>query len=136
MERAGHDPVWPRLEILQMEVEESSRDTVEAGDLPPELGGSAAPCEDLYGALQTYQHIERLNPGLFNVLVVGPWFHGGWSAVDGDWLGEAYFGQKTGDYFRKNMQLQFFNHFLMQIDLGFKFLFGIKKRQGVIVSFG
>ena len=68
--------------------------------------------EDLYGALQTYQHIERQDPGIFNVLVVGPWFHGGWSVVDGDWLGEAYFEQKTGDYFRKNMQLQFFNHFL------------------------
>ena len=68
--------------------------------------------EDLYGALQTYQHIERQNPGIFNVLVVGPWFHGGWSVVDGDWLGEAYFEQKTGEYFRRNMQLQFFNHFL------------------------
>jgi len=68
--------------------------------------------EDLYGALQTYQHIERQNPGVFNVLVVGPWDHGGWSYRDGDWLGTAYFEQKTGDYFRKNMQLQFFNHFL------------------------
>ncbi|HYJ90582.1 MAG TPA: CocE/NonD family hydrolase [Pyrinomonadaceae bacterium] len=68
--------------------------------------------EDLYGALQTYQHIERQNPGLFNVLVVGPWYHGGWAGIAGDWLGTAYFEQKTGDYFRKNMQLQFFNHFL------------------------
>jgi putative CocE/NonD family hydrolase len=68
--------------------------------------------EDLYGALQTYQHIERQDPGIFNVLVIGPWYHGGWSSVDGDWLGEAYFEQKTGDYFRKNMQLQFFDHFL------------------------
>jgi len=68
--------------------------------------------EDLFGALQTYQHIERQNPGVFNVLVVGPWDHGGWSYRDGDWLGTAYFEQKTGDYFRKNMQLQFFNHFL------------------------
>ena len=68
--------------------------------------------EDLYGALQTYQHIERQNPGLYNVLVVGPWFHGGWAGIAGDWLGTAYFEQKTGDYFRKNMQLQFFNHYL------------------------
>ena len=68
--------------------------------------------EDLYGALHTYQHIERQNPGIFNVLVVGPWDHGGWSRSDGDWLGTAYFGQKTGDYYRRNMQLPFFNHFL------------------------
>jgi putative CocE/NonD family hydrolase len=68
--------------------------------------------EDLYGALHTYQAIEKQNPGIFNVLVVGPWDHGGWAGRDGDWLGTAYFGQKTGEYFRQNMELQFFNHFL------------------------
>ena len=68
--------------------------------------------EDLYGALNTYKHIERQNPGIFNVLVVGPWDHGGWSRADGDWLGTAYFTQKTGEYYRQNMSLQFFNHFL------------------------
>ncbi len=68
--------------------------------------------EDLYGALQTYQHIERQNPGIFNVLVVGPWFHGGWARSDGEWLGTAYFGQKTAEYYRANLELPFFNHFL------------------------
>ncbi len=68
--------------------------------------------EDLFGALQTYQHIERQNPGIFNVLVVGPWDHGGWSRNDGDWLGTAYFGSKTGDYYRRNLEVPFFNHFL------------------------
>ena len=68
--------------------------------------------EDLFGALQTYQHIEKQNPGIFNVLVVGPWDHGGWSRNDGDWLGTAYFGQKTGEWFRQNLEVPFFNHFL------------------------
>lgn len=68
--------------------------------------------EDLYGALHTYQAIERQNPGIFNVLVMGPWDHGGWSFRDGDWLGTAYFEVKTGDYYRRNMELPFFNHFL------------------------
>ena len=68
--------------------------------------------EDLYGALRTYQHIERQNPGIFNVLVVGPWDHGGWSRRDGDWLGTAYFTQKSGENYRRNMSLPFFNHFL------------------------
>jgi len=68
--------------------------------------------EDLYGALHTYQYIEKQNPGIFNVLVVGPWDHGGWSRNEGDWLGTAYFEQKTGDYYRRNMELPFFNHFL------------------------
>ncbi|HEX8249060.1 MAG TPA: CocE/NonD family hydrolase [Pyrinomonadaceae bacterium] len=68
--------------------------------------------EDLFGALRTYQAIEKQNPGIFNVLVVGPWDHGGWAGRDGNWLGTAYFTQKTGQYYRENMELQFFNHFL------------------------
>ena len=68
--------------------------------------------EDLYGALKTYQHIERQNPGIYNVLVVGPWFHGGWSRAEGDFLGTAYFKQKTSEYYRANIELPFFNYFL------------------------
>lgn len=72
--------------------------------------------EDLYGALRTYEHIERQNPGIFNVLVVGPWDHGGWAGRDGDWLGTAYFTEKTGDTYRRTMELPFFNHFLKDKD--------------------
>ena len=68
--------------------------------------------EDLFGALNTYQHIERQNPGIYNVLVMGPWFHGGWARSDGDWLGTAYFEQKTAEYYREHFELPFFNHFL------------------------
>jgi putative CocE/NonD family hydrolase len=68
--------------------------------------------EDLYGALKTYQHIERQNPGIYNVLVMGPWSHGAWARSDGDWLGTAYFGQKTGIHYREKFELPFFNHFL------------------------
>ncbi len=68
--------------------------------------------EDLYGALETYRHIERQNPGIYNVLVVGPWYHGGWARSDGLGLGTAYFGQKTGIYYRENFELPFFNYYL------------------------
>jgi uncharacterized protein len=68
--------------------------------------------EDLFGALGTYQSIENQNPGIFNVLVMGPWFHGGWARSDGDWLGTAYFGSKTGVYYREHFELPFFNYFL------------------------
>jgi uncharacterized protein len=68
--------------------------------------------EDLYGALATYQYIEKQNPGIYNVLVMGPWFHGGWVRSDGDWLGTAYFGSKTGVYYRHHFELPFFNYFL------------------------
>jgi len=68
--------------------------------------------EDLYGALKTYQYIERQNPGIFNVLVVGPWDHGGWSRSSGEWLGTAHFGQANSLYYHNNMEVPFFNHFL------------------------
>lgn len=68
--------------------------------------------EDLYGALKTYQHIESQNPGIFNVLVMGPWFHGGWVRSEGDWLGTAYFGSKTSRLYQEKFELPFFNYFL------------------------
>ena len=68
--------------------------------------------ENLFGALSTYTHIERQNPGIYNVLVMGPWFHGGWARSEGDWLGTAYFGSKTSLFYRENFELAFFNHFL------------------------
>jgi putative CocE/NonD family hydrolase len=68
--------------------------------------------EDLYGALRTYEHIERQNPGIFNVLVVGPWDHGGWSRADGDWLGTAHFFQRTGIHYREAIEVPFFDYFL------------------------
>ena len=37
--------------------------------------------ENLYGALNTYKTIERHNRSINNTLVMGPWFHGGWSRI-------------------------------------------------------
>jgi len=68
--------------------------------------------EDLYGALETYRYIEMQNPGIYNVLVMGPWCHGCWARSDGDWLGTAYFGGKTGVQYRQTFELPFFNYFL------------------------
>lgn len=68
--------------------------------------------EDLFGTLGTYQYIEKQNPGIFNVLVIGPWCHGCWVRMDGDWLGTAYFGSPTGLYYREHFELPFFNYFL------------------------
>ena len=69
--------------------------------------------EDLYGALETYQAIEKQNPNIpLNVLVVGPWDHGGWAGRDGDWLGTAYFKEKTGQWYRENLEFPFFQHYL------------------------
>jgi putative CocE/NonD family hydrolase len=68
--------------------------------------------EDLYGIFHTYQAVEKQNPGIFNVLVIGPWRHGGWSSDDGSRLGNIAFGAETSHYFQKHAELPFFNHFL------------------------
>lgn len=68
--------------------------------------------EDLFGALNTYKAIERQNPGAQNILVMGPWFHGGWSRSDGDALGNVQFGSKTSGFYRENIELPFFNYYL------------------------
>jgi putative CocE/NonD family hydrolase len=65
--------------------------------------------ENLYGALNTYKAIERASPGINNTLVMGPWFHGGWSRSDGDLLGDIRFGSKTSVYYREEVELPFFN---------------------------
>ncbi|MGE0761371.1 MAG: CocE/NonD family hydrolase, partial [Pirellulaceae bacterium] len=56
--------------------------------------------EDLYGSFKTYQAVERMNPQSNNVLVVGPWPHGGWASTDGDKLGDIHFGSKTAAFYR------------------------------------
>jgi putative CocE/NonD family hydrolase len=69
--------------------------------------------EDLFGALGVFRAVERLNPGISNnMLVMGPWFHGGWSRGDGDHLGSVSFYAKTADFYRRNIELPFLNHFL------------------------
>lgn len=68
--------------------------------------------EDLFGALNTYKSIEKQSPGAYNILVMGPWFHGGWSRSDGDALGNVRFGSKTGEFYRENIELPFFNYYL------------------------
>jgi len=68
--------------------------------------------EDLFGALETYRWTERQNPGITNVLVMGPWAHGDWGRKDGDKLGDIVFHAKTSEFYRERIELPFFRHFL------------------------
>ena len=68
--------------------------------------------EDLFGALNTYKSVEQQSPGAYNILVMGPWFHGGWSRGDGEGLGDVRFGSKTSVFYRENIELPFFNYYL------------------------
>jgi len=68
--------------------------------------------EDLYGPLKTFGGIEKNKPASPNYLVMGPWIHGGWTRGDNDALGNIRFHSATGPYFRQEIELAFFNHYL------------------------
>ncbi len=67
--------------------------------------------EDLFGTFETYRAIEKQNPGVFNVMVIGPWSHGGWSRNETR-IGHIAFPGKTAAYYQEQIELPFFNHFL------------------------
>jgi putative CocE/NonD family hydrolase len=68
--------------------------------------------EDLFGALETYRWTERQNPGITNMLVMGPWTHGAWGREEGQKLGSVDFHAKTSEYYREHIELPFFRRFL------------------------
>lgn len=76
--------------------------------------GGTFDAEDCYGAWNLYKAIEKQCPQTSNKLVMGPWFHGGWSRGDGSYLGNVRFGTRTADYFQKEIELPFFNYHLKQ----------------------
>ncbi len=67
--------------------------------------------EDLYGPLQTFQSIEKQNPGIKNTLVIGPWTHGGWTRTPGESVGDTNFGYKTSNTYQP-IEFAFFKQYL------------------------
>ena len=74
--------------------------------------GGLFDAEDCYGAWRLYEAIEKQSPTTNNKIVMGPWFHGGWSKGDGSFLGNVRFGSKTSEYFQNNIEIPFFNYYL------------------------
>ncbi|HUO60015.1 MAG TPA: CocE/NonD family hydrolase [Candidatus Acidoferrales bacterium] len=68
--------------------------------------------EDLQGPLSIYRAIETQNPETVNTIVEGPWVHGGWAHFDGHRIGNVDFGSNTAEFYRKNILLPFFEHYL------------------------
>ncbi|NLV30915.1 MAG: CocE/NonD family hydrolase [Acidobacteria bacterium] len=68
--------------------------------------------EDLFGTLAVYQAVEASSPAAHNILVMGPWDHGGWAQSDGAALGAVRFGAETAVHYRREIELPFFRHFL------------------------
>ena len=68
--------------------------------------------EDLQGPLSLYKAIGDLNPETVNLLVEGPWVHGGWTLLEGRRIGNVDFEQNTGEFFRAHILLPFFEKYL------------------------
>lgn len=74
--------------------------------------GGQFDAEDLYGPYNTYANIEK-NSDNYNTLVFGPWSHGDWARTkERQVIGNIHFGDNISDYFQKNIETKFFNHFL------------------------
>jgi uncharacterized protein len=75
--------------------------------------GGLFDAEDCYGSWHLYQAIEKdSQPGHFNRLVIGPWYHGQWATNDGTHVGHIYFGSNTATWYQENIEIPFFNYFL------------------------
>jgi len=75
--------------------------------------GGLFDAEDLYGGFNVYLAIERQNPPeTTNILVQGPWFHGGWSRDEGRALGHVWFGEGNSTFYQAEVEVPFFNYHL------------------------
>jgi len=68
--------------------------------------------EDFAGTVLMYHGLEKMSPGHQAHLVIGPWVHGGWASMPGDTLAAIDFGSKTGEFFRREVEIPFFEHYL------------------------
>jgi putative CocE/NonD family hydrolase len=90
-----------------------------ARDLKPALltVGGWYDAEDLWGALETYERLEKQNPRTENKLVMGPWCHGCWWGR-AESLGDISFGSATGGYYLDSLFLPFMNLHLKGVGNG------------------
>ena len=71
--------------------------------------------EDPWGPWQIYRRAKQSDPDHTNLMVAGPWRHGGWNtrlADEGKHIGPADLGQDTSAAFRDQIQAPFFAYWL------------------------
>jgi putative CocE/NonD family hydrolase len=68
--------------------------------------------EDPQGLLRQFDFMEKNSPPATNMLVMGPWNHGGFARGNGDRLGNVSFGSATGVYYRERIEFPFFLYHL------------------------
>jgi putative CocE/NonD family hydrolase len=102
MEHGDYDEYWRKRDILQ-----------HLGHVTQPVLNVAAwfDAEDFRGPLSIYSTIEKNNPENKNILVIGPWRHGGWHGAGAE-LGDIRFDQETGPYFMKEVEFPFFMYYL------------------------
>ena len=102
-EHVTYDDFWQKRGIIQ-----------HLKDIKPAtmIVGGQFDAEDLYGPYNTYKNIETSSDN-YNIVVFGPWSHGDWArSRERQVIGNIHFGDGLSDYFQKNIETKFFNHFL------------------------
>lgn len=80
--------------------------------IPTLVVGGWFDAEDLFGALHTYEAIEKQSVKNNNRLVMGPWTHGAWASGEWSRFGTYNFGTNTSKYFQDSLEVKFFNFYL------------------------
>ena len=71
--------------------------------------------EDLYGVLTTYKEIEKNNPGVYNIITMGPFGHGDWASESGHHKHhQLYWGDSLATFYQREIEARFFRHFLKE----------------------
>jgi uncharacterized protein len=81
-------------------------------NIPTLVVGGWFDAEDLFGALRTYEAIEKGSAANKNYLVMGPWTHGAWESKEWKQFGYHDFGSNTSKYFQDTIEASFFNFYL------------------------
>lgn len=102
-EHSSYDEFWQKRGLLQ-----------HLKNIKPAvmIVGGWFDAEDLYGPLNTYSIIEKSSKN-YNTIVMGPWSHGDWARnSEKQIIGNINFGDSISGFYQKNIEANFFRHFL------------------------
>jgi uncharacterized protein len=100
----AYDAFWQLQAIDKLEVEHPS-------NVPTMWLQGLWDQEDIYGAVHTYEALEKAGHGANNHLVMGPWYHSQINRA-GENLGPLKWNGDTTADFRKNVLIPFFDEYL------------------------
>ena len=102
-EHSSYDEFWQKRGLLQ-----------HLKNIKPAvmIVGGWFDAEDLYGPLNTYSTIEKSSKN-YNTIVMGPWSHGDLARnSEKQIIGNINFGDSISGFYQKNIEANFFRHFL------------------------